>query len=225
MVNELYTDLKAILPDLKGRILDVGCGVGSIFDTLSKYGRVVGADVSEVALSYCKQRGMTELVKSSADKLEVENERFDLVTGFDILEHMEDDRQALSEMYRVCKKGGHILLTVPAHRFLWSGHDRALGHKRRYSHEEIKIRIESAGFEIRKLSYFIFFLFPITVAYRIVEKCLIGSKKKDTSYIMPPDFVNSLFIEVLRLEGKLINRFEFKAGLSILCLARKPEDV
>jgi ubiquinone/menaquinone biosynthesis C-methylase UbiE len=205
-------------------ILDIGCGVGSIFDTLGKYGRVVGADVSEVALSYCRQRGMKDLVKSSAEKLEVEDESFDLVTAFDILEHLDDDGQGLSEMYRVCKKGGYALITVPAYRFLWSGHDRALGHRRRYLYAELKDKVESAGFEVNKLSYFVFFLFPVTVAFRIVERFIIGSKKRDTSYITPPGFINSMFIKLLELEGKLINYFGFKVGLSILCLARKAED-
>ena len=134
-------------------ILDIGCGTGSILNILSEYGRVLGSDISETALSFCKKRGFTNLIKTSADDLKLESESFDLVTAFDILEHLENDKKALREFYRVCRKGGNILITVPAYRFLWSEHDRALGHKRRYVRGEIREKVRSAVFRIKKMSY------------------------------------------------------------------------
>lgn len=203
-------------------ILDIGCGTGSMLTMLKKYGKVVGSDISELALSFCRKRGCTNLIKTSADNLALPNESFDLITAFDIIEHLDDDKKALQEFYRVCRKGGNVIVTVPAYNFLWSEHDRALQHKRRYVRKELSEKLISAGFKIKKISYFVTFLLPIIAVFRIYQNLFNRSKTPDTDYIMPPAFLNRIFIWLLMIEGIIIKYFSFPAGVSLVCIAEKP---
>ena len=206
IINILYKGREGL------KILDVGCGTGSIMNMLAEYGDVLGADLSDTALEFCRKRGINKLLKTSADDLKLESESYDLITAFDILEHLEDDTKTLKEFHRVCRTGGHILATVPSYNFLWSEHDRILGHKRRYLRKQLRRRITSAGFRIKKISYFITFLMPAIAFFRIFQKWLKKKGGTETDYIMPPVFLNNVFIFLLLIESifiKYIDRINF----------------
>ncbi|MBU1092078.1 class I SAM-dependent methyltransferase, partial [Patescibacteria group bacterium] len=113
------------------RILDVGCGTGENFYWLSKFGEVTGADTSELAVELADQKGKAVLGRT--EDLPFEDGTFDLVTAFDVLEHVTDDAKVLQEWKRVLHSGGRLFLSVPAYQGLFGPHDRALGHLRRYN--------------------------------------------------------------------------------------------
>ena len=121
----------------KLNILDWGCGPGGNFKFLSKHGDVVSVDASDEAITACKEKGIDNVVKANELNEFNPDTRFDLVTNFDVLEHISEDEQFLRDVKKLLKPDGHILLTVPAYQFLWSELDRVLGHKRRYTRKEI----------------------------------------------------------------------------------------
>lgn len=200
------------------RVLDVGCGTGAnllLFD-----GQIVGLDISLKALKLAKRRKRNALlVQGSATALPFKDEIFDLVLALDLLEHLPDDLQGLREMYRVLKKGGTILVTVPAYRFLWSEHDEALGHFRRYSKGEIKAKLEAVGFSIKFVSHAIVLpFFPIAL-FRLLQKVLRrANKTPKSSLIILPPLLNEFLYSILLREAKLIGRgISFPFGVSIIC--------
>jgi hypothetical protein len=139
----------------------------------------------------------------------------------DILEHLDDDSNGIIESYRVLSKGGIMVITVPAFKFLWGIQDIVTGHKRRYSREEINNKLKVAQFDVLKSSYFNFFLFfPILLARRIVR--LLGMKIESENEINFP-LINFFLKTIFSLEVHLLKYVSFPFGVSILCIARKNE--
>ncbi len=214
--------LKKHLPksDKSVEILDLGCGTGINFDILQNFGKVKGVDISSEALNFCKKRGITDVYKGDILNLKLPKSSFDAVTAFDILEHINDDERALKNIYNVLKPGGIAFVLSPAYQFLWSEHDEALHHKRRYMLSEMHRKMTRAGFKMRKRSYCITFLSAPIFVYRLLAS-FRSSKKPSTSYVMLPGWLNSIFAQLLRLEGKLLQGMNFPFGISILCIAEK----
>jgi ubiquinone/menaquinone biosynthesis C-methylase UbiE len=215
--------LKSILPaDGERWILDVGCGTGAMVKALQPWGKVVGADLSPLALSFCRKRGCELLIETPAERLPFQSGTFDALTALDLLEHLESDRSALCEFYRVLKPGGWLAISVPAYRFLWSGHDVALMHKRRYTAHLLRDRLLETGFQIEKLSYSVTFLFLPIMLFRLKEK-LLGRHRAPAASIIPvPARVNRFLIGVQRFEAKLIRRINLPFGVSVVALVQKP---
>src|SRR5262245_55093392 len=127
-------------------ILDVGCGTGATTLGLRRFGSVVGLDIGSRALEVARSRGLA-VARASAARLPARPATFDLVLALDVLEHLDDDVGAAREMLAALRPGGHLLATVPAYPFLWSRHDEALGHRRRYLRAQLVRTLERAGFE------------------------------------------------------------------------------
>ena len=212
----------------QGQVLDVGCGTGMNLGLLSPYGsEVLGIDTSPEALNYCRQRGFSN-VKIVGDlndlKREYGENTFSLITMLDVLEHIEDDDSAIKNVYHFLDKNGIFILTVPAYQFLWSEHDTALHHKRRYTAKLLAKKLENNGFKIVKSSYIIVFTFPLIVAYRILKGIfnIFSPSTPKTSHVILPNFINNLLILPLKLEGKLIDFLDFPFGTSVIIVAKKP---
>jgi len=203
------------------RILDVGCGTGGMLPLLGAFGGVTGVDHSDEAIKFCQRRGSGAVKLGDAESLPFAPESFDLVTMFDLLEHVEDDPQALKETFRVLKRDGYLLLTVPAYPFLWSGHDEALGHWRRYRVRDLRLKIYEAGFEIEKMSFTVSALLPPIIFYRLLQRVFAKRGLPKTSYVVLPMWLNGLLAKVLAWEGWLMQRVSLPFGASIVCLAKK----
>lgn len=208
---------------VKNPIMDAGCGTGGNMEVLQKFGQVFGVDKEEAALSFCRHRGLGNLYLADITKtLPFSDNFFSLVTGFDMLEHIENDEKALREFHRILRPGGTLFLTTPAHPFLWSKWDEVCGHKRRYQKQELRQKVEAAGFKIRRLSASNFFIFPLSVLVRKLKEGFTQEKSGYTTDFMPvPDFVNKLLISIYGLEEKLIKNFDLPVGLSFIVLAKK----
>ena len=149
-----------------GRALDVGCGPGGNSDVLRRLGwRVTALDYSPDAAEMARARGLAAL-RSDARLLPFPDGAFDLVLSTDAWEHIEEDDQVAAEAHRVLGPGGQLFVMVPAGMDLWSGHDLALGHVRRYERAELVSLVESAGFRVDSVSGWNVLLRPVARARR-----------------------------------------------------------
>src|SRR5215471_1324624 len=204
------------------RILDVGCGTGINFSVLGEHGDTFSSDASEEALRFSKSRGIEGLVRSEVEALPFGSSVFDIVTALDMLEHVDNDLGALDELLRVTNERGVLVITVPAYGFLWSEHDEALHHRRRYAASELRNKLTNAGFEVERISYYITFLFFPILFMRFIQSVSRTSIHAKTSHVILPRWLNSLLISILGFERFLLNWINFPFGVSIVCLARKP---
>lgn len=207
------------------KILDVGCGSATAISVLSHFGLLFGVDNSDIAVRFCRQLNYSRVKRGDAVNLLFSEESFDLVAALDLLEHVRDDRKALKEFNRVCKKGGGLIVTVPAMPFLWGESDVIVEHFRRYQKNELKEKIELAGFEIKKISYFNFFLFSLYPVWRfkeglkraIMKNCQVES----TLMVKTPFLINKFFALLFSAESLFLPRINFPWGSSFICFARK----
>jgi SAM-dependent methyltransferase len=145
-----------------------------------------------------------------------------LITALDVLEHIDNDLAAMQELYRICKPGGRLLVTVPAYGFLWSEHDEALHHRRRYAAYELRNKLTLAGFQIERCSYFIMLLFLPILIIRVIQGIFKHSTSPRTSHIQLPKIINQTLIWLLAIEKWLVRYINLPLGVSIVCLAQKP---
>lgn len=205
------------------RILDMGCGTGTMLNYLSRYGNAEGIDADEEAVRFCHERGVTQVRQVDSMPLPFEDNTFDLVAALDVIEHIDDDRGTLRELYRVLRPGGILMLSVPAYRFLWGAQDEISNHKRRYIAPQMRSRLTEAGFKVRKLSYFNTFLFPIIAAIRLIRPYRPGSVDLKSDFTMTKaGLFNTLLGRLFSMEAVLVKRMNLPFGVSILCLAYKP---
>ena len=202
-------------------ILDAGCGTGGILAELGTLGTVTALDPVHDAALFCSRRNVTRLVQGSVVEMPFPDASFGLVTSLDVIEHVDDDRSALTEMYRVLKPGGLLLVTVPAHMFLWSGHDVALHHKRRYSEAELREKIVAAGFSIVRDTSFNTVLFPLVAFARVARRLAGKDRPQSDSSSIPPLGINSLLYGIMHLESLLLDHVDLPLGVSLACLAKK----
>lgn len=213
--------LEKYLPkNKKLKILDVGCGPGAALLYLSRFGDVIGVDLSDEALKYAKKRG--KVIKADISSLPFENESFDLVTCLDVLYHqwVKDNKKALLEIKRVLKPGGIFFLREPAYNWFKSSEDVVDFTKHRFTKKEIEKEL-SSSFKVLKITYANFFLFPLVFMKRIPQVIgLIKKQNKSDFFNINPVFNEILFL-FINFESKIIHRFNFPFGTSVVAVARK----
>jgi ubiquinone/menaquinone biosynthesis C-methylase UbiE len=205
------------------KILNVGCGTGGTIDMLESFGAVDNVDTSEDALTFMRQKGYANLFKVNDVQLPFEDETYDMVGAFDVLEHIEDENGALKEWRRVLKPGGAVVLTVPAYQWLWSGHDVSLHHKRRYTTSRIATAAKAAGLNVDRKSYAIVFSLPLVVGFRLLNKVTRRKTTSETSYVKVPETVNRIFTNALTVEAKAHKGITFPAGTTVIAVLRKSD--
>jgi len=212
----------------KLRVADVGCGPGTTLSWLSHVPRIVGIDRAALCLELARERAPTaELVQGNAEHLPLKAEQFDLVLCLDILEHLEHPDKAVKELHRILKPGGMLICTVPAWQFLWSEHDVALGHHRRYRKKAFKNMLEEGGFHVPRISYYNFFLFPPIASVRVAQR-LIGSGKTkqdeaaSSDVKVMPGAINSLLETILGGERHLLRHMNLPFGVSLIATGQRP---
>lgn len=208
------------------RILDVGCGTGGTMERLRTLGgEPVGLDVEPLALAFCRARGHTRLLLGSATTLPFTDNAFDAVVALDVLEHIADDAAAAREIGRVLAPGGALYISVPAYQSLWSGHDIALMHQRRYVAPQLeKVLRDAGGLKIERLTYVISGLLPAVWLVRRLQKLLRPHATPRADVALPHfALMNRLLRKILAFEGKIALRSGFPFGLTVFAVARKPE--
>lgn len=222
MVRSLVQRYAAKSEGLK--ILDAGCGTGGTLSALEGLGELWGCDISADALELCGTRGLTQLRECGVEQLDFEDESFDVVVSCDVLEHVAEHETAMAEMARVLRPGGVCVLTVPAHRCLWSEHDEALGHIRRYGTREFVQLVEGGGLRIEKLTHAVALALPAIILYRAMKRLLVPSDgRPKTALVRLPGPINNLLDAFLHFENLLIRHISLPIGTSLVAVARKPE--
>ncbi len=204
----------------KKRILDVGCGTGAIIDFLQHEGyEAEGVDMSQDALSFCRQKKLC--VKSGlADALEFPDNYFDAVLACDVLEHVSVHERAVVEIKRVLKPGGIFIATVPAHPFLWSYHDVALHHVRRYTKAEFNKLLSTAFVNVEVQWIHCVILLP-AIFVRLFRRGVVTQKQE--SDVRPANsLINILMKKIYFFEIAWFAHFRsLPWGLSLLGVAQK----
>ncbi len=212
------------------RALDLGCGVGGFLGGLARLAeRVIGFEFDEDAIAQCKARGFERLVRSSGDRLPLADASLELITLFDVLEHLDDDRAALAEAHRVLAIGGRCVASVPAFQFLYANNDRVAEHRRRYSRRELVELFESAGFEIERATYANVLLFaPIALAvlvFKVWEHSPFAradSTRTNLSWT-PWRPLNEILYRIFAAELAISRRVDLPVGHSVFVIAKKRE--
>jgi len=199
------------------RILEIGCGTGHNLPMLAQFGEIDAIEIDETARAKASERlGKPVGTSPLPELVGVAPGSYDLVAVLDVIEHVEDDVAALKAITAALKPGGRILITVPAHQWMWSAHDVVNHHKRRYSKAGFEALLEKSGLQGSKLGYFNSLLFPVAVAARFAGK-LMGKDDSDDS--PPPKPLNTLFEGIFRLERHMVGRVPLPPGLSLIALA------
>ena len=198
------------------RILEVGCGTGHNLPMLGSFGRVDAIEVDGAARAIASRRLGHAVMDAPLPQLTgVPMHSYDLIAMLDVLEHVEEDRAALASLAQRLRPGGRILLTVPAHPWMWSAHDEVNHHKRRYTRRSLKAAVRDAGLRLEMLSWFNSLLFPLAAAARVAGR-LTG--KEDSDDTLPPAPVNRLFETLFGLERYAIGRVPFPPGVSLAAI-------
>ena len=200
-----------------GRILEIGCGTGHNLAMLSGFGHVDGLELDDEARELSEKRLGRKIMRSPLPELsEVRDADYDLIGAFDVIEHIDDDHAALAAIATKLKPGGKFMMTVPAHPWMWTAHDVANHHKRRYSKRSLRALIEGSPMRLDRIGYFNSLLFPIAVAERAVSK-LHGKDNGNVS--LPPAPLNGALEAVFASERYLVGRLPLPPGLSLFAVA------
>jgi SAM-dependent methyltransferase len=199
------------------RVLDLGCGRGSNAALLSRWGRLIGLDPWRPALrAFCDQSVL--LTQGVASALPFPRDVFEVVAMLGVLEHVDDDIAALGEARRVCRPGGTILILTSAFAFLWSGHDLANDHRRRYTARQLYDRARQAGLAVRYLSYQNSFLFVPAALIRLAQRLIPAPGPPRIDMYPMPEPINSALAWLLALEGRMMHWMRFPLGVSLVAV-------
>lgn len=204
------------------RILDAGCGSGGELDELARWGSVSGLDSEPAGVAAARARGHEDVRLGVVEQLPWPDGTFDLVTCLDVIEHTPDDARTLTELRRVTRPGGRLLVTVPAHPALWSAHDVASHHYRRYTRGSLRAACRAAGWDlVWETSFNTILLAPVALV-RWAGRLRRGQTARSELQLTPGP-LGALLERVLRLEGALLRRgVRLPAGVSILAVLRNP---
>ena len=204
--------------------IEVGCGTGFVLSGIQKAMpelTLCGSEVFTAGLSYASQRlPGVELFQMDARRIPFQDQ-FDVMGAFDVLEHIKEDEQVLSQMYRATRSRGGILITVPHHPFLWSASDDYARHVRRYRTRELVTKAERAGFEILRVTSFVSLLMPLLALSRLTQHPN-GKDFDPSAEFKISSLLNSTLERILEAERSMIRAgLSFPAGGSLLLVARR----
>ena len=209
--------------DRNSKILDIGCSSGILLKELTRIGfklnNLYGIDISENAIRNCRRSGFENTFVMDAQNMSLYL-NFDIIIASDCLEHIEDDEKALCNWNNLLNSNGIFIIFVPAFMSLWSEHDEANMHFRRYERNELCEKLIRNGFEINKSGFWNFFLFiPIYLVRLISKTKLLGNRNTGDFNKLP--LFNNLFFALLNFENKLLKYINFPIGVSSYATAKK----
>jgi SAM-dependent methyltransferase len=201
-------------------VLDAGCGTGRNLAEFGRLGTARGVDPSRQAIEFCRRRGLGEVEATGIESLPFADGTFDLILATDVLEHIERDDVAATELRRVAAPGALLVVTVPAYRWLWSQHDDSHHHLRRYTARSLSGRLAAAGWRPVLLTYFNTLLLPPIALLRVLGRRR-APRDGRTDYQLTGALLNRVLELPMRAEAALIARgARFPAGVSIGTVCR-----
>jgi SAM-dependent methyltransferase len=204
----------------KARILEVGCGTGHNLAMLKTFGRVEASELDRCARAVANKRLPGKVKEAKLPDLSMfERNGYDLIALLDVLEHVPDDLASLRAIHRRLKPGGALLMTVPANPWMWSAHDAAHHHFRRYTKKQLEELFLRSGLEVQLLSYFNTLLFPLVAAARVMGKI---TRKDSADDKLPGEWVNATLDKIFGVEAALLGRVPMPFGVSLVAVVRRP---
>jgi SAM-dependent methyltransferase len=206
-------------------MLEIGCGTGFILSDIAKRfldSTLCGSDMYIAGLGFAAARlPSTKFMQMDARNIPFENE-FDVIGAFDVIEHIKEDEEVLTQICAALKPEGLMLLTVPQHEWLWTHVDEYSSHERRYTAADLHQKIEAGGFQVIKSTSFITILLPTMMISRFFQKRVSEKNFDAAAQVKISPWLNSLFSRILGAELALIKRgFNLPAGGSRLVIAKK----
>lgn len=225
-VTPLVEEATAGLGDV--RILDCGCGTGANLRLLGRYGRAWGFDLSPTGLEFARAYGQTRVARASITDIPFPDATFDLVTAFDVLYSLSEEQEAksTSEMLRVLKPGGTLIVNVAALSILRGNHAVFGAEIRRSTRRRLRRVLTGGGFTVERLTYTNASLFPLMLAVRTVQRLtgLATPEEAGTDVVIPPRPINAVLKGMLALEAGALRVLDMPIGSSLLALARRPQE-
>jgi len=211
---------RVVRPPRKAKILEIGCGTGHNLAMLKSFGSLEASELDRCARAVANKR-LPGRVKNAKlpDLTKFKRNGYDLIALLDVLEHVPDDLASLRSIHMRLKPGGALLLTVPANPWMWSAHDAAHHHFRRYTRKQLEELFLRSGLEVQLLSYFNTLLFPLVAAARVAGKI---TRKQSADDKLPSAPINSILNSVFGLEAALIGRLPMPFGVSLVAVVRRP---
>jgi SAM-dependent methyltransferase len=202
------------------QILEAGCGPGGNLAMLQRFGEVCAIEPDKASRTYAAEHSGADVRHGLLPQSVPDFGRaFDLVAAFDVIEHVPDDAGAVVALAGLLKPGGHMITTVPANAWMWSDHDAAHHHKRRYALRAYRKLFENAGLTVTRASHFNTLLFPPIAAVRLAKNAA-GRTGGDEA--MPPAPLNGVLRAVFGAERALLAAADLPFGVSILLVAQRP---
>jgi SAM-dependent methyltransferase len=206
-------------------ILDCGCGTGANLEWLRQFGTAYGFDLTANGLALGHQMGRRGMARATIAAIPFPDASADLATSFDVFQGLPDqvERDALREMHRVLKPGGHLILNVAALDML-RGHHSALAEEvRRYTPTRLRQVVEEHGFRIERLTFAHAVLFPLMLPVRLWQR------RRGAATVAPGEFditvpsapVNALLTVAVGVEAAALRLVDMPIGSSLMCHARK----
>lgn len=208
---------RRVRPPRDAAILEIGCGTGHNLAMLGKFGTVDALELDDSARAIAERRLGRPVMRSPLPGLDgIPLARYDLIAALDVIEHVADDRAALNSIARRLKPAGKLLMTVPAHQWMWSAHDVVNHHKRRYSKARLRDLVTASPLKLEAIGYFNSILFPFAAAERTVSR-LRGKDSADLT--LPARPLNALFGWAFGLERYVVGRVPMPPGVSLFAIA------
>jgi ubiquinone/menaquinone biosynthesis C-methylase UbiE len=213
---------KEISQGLKGDILEIGSGLGTVSEKIitdmSPASRIILTDISSCYLEQLQEKfscnknvSVCRLdLNCKADYDKVGYEKFDSIVALNVLEHVQNDEFALQQLYKMLKNEGTLILLVPCHKFLYNVIDTNVGHFRRYTKKELEYKVSKTRFVIQQIFYF--------NMLGIVGWYLNGNLAKNANINSTASKIFDRLVPVSQNLEKIMGK---KIGLSIVCYLRK----
>lgn len=208
-------------PSGRPRLLDIGCGTGLFLERRAGDCESMGVDLSPQALGYARGRRLPRLTRADAARLPFPDASFDVLTAFDLIEHVRDDQGLVDEIWRVLRPGGFLLATVPAHPILWSGHDVSLHHHRRYRRGQFNDLFAPDKWETVRMSASFTLIFPVAVIIRLGRRLCRARRPPTSDTHETPAWLNRALIALHGLEAAWLRRHNLPIGISLITIRRK----
>jgi SAM-dependent methyltransferase len=201
----------------EARILDVGCGGGTMIQALAQHYRTAGIDLVPEAVEMARKRSGCPVFEGDIPEgVPPEWSEIEAICLFDVIEHVDDDVGFLSQASGLLKTGGYVFIAVPALQFLFGQHDRINDHHRRYYRSQLRTVLDRAGFEVVQCSYFNFLLSPLLMPV-IYWK---GRQSSGHNFQIRSRW-EPMLERIFATEKLLLRHVRFPVGLSLLAVGRK----
>jgi len=208
----------------RGRILDLGCGLGGVLRDFEPGAACFGTDRSAYALRVCRNKGRAAFVRADLLSPPFRAGSFDTVVALDVIEHLEDDVAFLRAAAALLTPGARLVVAAPAFDLLWSQHDVTFQHHRRYTARSLRAAIEAAGLEAERITYLHALVFPVALIWRLASYRLgLGRFAPKTDFWAVPGWLNGLLATAYQFEACLLRRVDLPVGVSVACVARRPQ--